>query len=254
MSPEQARGLPLDYRTDLWSLAAVSYEMLTGEAPFAAPNVLATLRRLELGEFEPPSALLAVPAPELDQVFARALAPHVDDRFATGGEFAQALGQAVGRFVERGGEPSPPELGRVLGRGDDTATMGSAVISRPAEGRRGSRTRALLFGIGALGVVSVIALTLATKPPAPASGSRGSLVSLSTDPTGQPSHSSEASSSDVVASRASSAPAASSAAPTRTRPRPAGSAARGPRPTDRSSTTPHTATDPVFGLEVPSAL
>jgi serine/threonine-protein kinase len=92
MSPEQAAGdKSLDARTDIYSLGCVVYEMLTGEPPFNSPTMQAMIaRRLT----EPaPSVRAARPTvpPALDEAIRRALAPVAADRFASVGQFAQAL-------------------------------------------------------------------------------------------------------------------------------------------------------------------
>jgi serine/threonine-protein kinase len=92
MSPEQASGdKGLDVRTDIYSLGAVLYEMLAGEAPFTGATAQALIvKRLT----EPPPGVRSVrpnvPEP-VDQAIRRALAPIAADRFATAAQFAQAL-------------------------------------------------------------------------------------------------------------------------------------------------------------------
>ncbi len=81
MSPEQASGSPVDVRTDLWSLGAVFYEMLTGEIPFKAEHDNAVIYMIINEELMPPSSLdLKIPH-KLDTFIAKMMAKDPAKRF-----------------------------------------------------------------------------------------------------------------------------------------------------------------------------
>jgi predicted Ser/Thr protein kinase len=88
MSPEQAFGAPeeLDHRTDLYSLGAVLYEMLTGRPPFEGGTVLAILRKIEDEDPQPPGISARV-----DAVVMKALAKDRDRRYQSAAEMAEAI-------------------------------------------------------------------------------------------------------------------------------------------------------------------
>jgi serine/threonine-protein kinase len=92
MSPEQAAGdRALDARTDIYSLAAVLYEMLAGDPPFSAPTMQAMIMK-RLTEPAPSARAARANLPEaVDQAIRKALAPVVADRFGTMTQFGQAL-------------------------------------------------------------------------------------------------------------------------------------------------------------------
>jgi serine/threonine protein kinase len=96
MSPEQATGdRQLDARSDVYSLAAVLYEMLAGEPPVTGPNAQAMIAKLIT---ERPTRLRVVreTVPEsVDAAVAKALAKTPADRFPSAGEFASALQAGV---------------------------------------------------------------------------------------------------------------------------------------------------------------
>ena len=94
MSPEQARAEDVDARTDVYSLGCMTFEMLTGQLPFADYGLDAIAHR-ESESIPAPSAVCPDLPVALDDVVARALAPMPDDRFQSTTAFAQALGAAA---------------------------------------------------------------------------------------------------------------------------------------------------------------
>ena len=113
MSPEQLRGKPLDPRTDVYSLALMTYEMLTGKLPFQGRTqqemMIARLRsdpipiRRMRPDFDIPESV--------ERVLNKAMSRSADDRHQTVVEFAEALEQAAGGESEESGL-----LGKLFGR------------------------------------------------------------------------------------------------------------------------------------------
>ena len=101
VSPEQALGeSTLDGRTDLYSLACVSYEMLVGRAPFAGRNERDVVaRRFTTSPMDLRELARAVPASVRTEI-ARALSLDAPRRHGSVGEFADRLGAAAGRGAE----------------------------------------------------------------------------------------------------------------------------------------------------------
>ena len=99
MSPEQIAGAELTFHSDMYSLAAVLYELLTGQRPLRAENLEALLRKITDLEPLPPSEVRAGLPHELDVVILRALKKRPEARYPTWAEFAQALAKIVGRVL-----------------------------------------------------------------------------------------------------------------------------------------------------------
>ncbi len=83
MSPEQAEGLHVDARSDIFSTGLVLYEMLTGARPLEGDSETETLRRVRQARVAPPSTLRADIPPEVDALVLRALAPAPEARHVT---------------------------------------------------------------------------------------------------------------------------------------------------------------------------
>jgi serine/threonine-protein kinase len=112
MSPEQALGLPLDHRSDLFSLGSLLYEMLTGEAPFRASSEAATLARVCSYRPLPARQRRAEIPAELSALVERLLEKEPNARPQDAGEVAARLEELrlpTGATPPQGASEPPPD-------------------------------------------------------------------------------------------------------------------------------------------------
>jgi len=126
MSPEQARGLDLDARTDIWSLGVVIYEMMAGRVPFEGTTT-GDMLGLILGERNaPPLARFAREVPsELERIVTKALMKEREERYQTVKDLGLDL-KSLRRQLEIEAEIErtvPPEL-----RAGTSETTGGAAV------------------------------------------------------------------------------------------------------------------------------
>ena len=172
IAPEQARGNRVDERSDQYSLAAVLYELLTGEPPYGGDNFMAVaMKHIQ----EPvPSVRVSRPdvSPRLDAIISRAMAKRPEDRFPTTEAMMAAL-EAERADTHSGPAPHP------VSSSDVGATQSISVpgpLPRPIQRSRRRFPLPILIGLILVGVAAlVLALIIAGggTDPLTASGSGG---------------------------------------------------------------------------------
>lgn len=104
MAPEQALGGATDGRADLFSLATVLYEMLTGRSPFAEATVAETVMKVVSATPAPPSAVSSDVPPELDAIVLRALSKDLDRRYQSAAALSSELRAVAAKLSIGSGE------------------------------------------------------------------------------------------------------------------------------------------------------
>src|SRR5512145_1078651 len=95
LSPEQARGEPVDSRSDVYSTGCLLYELLTGRPPFVGESPVSVAYQHVREQAAPPSSLDSDLPPEVDAIVMKALAKRVEDRYQS----AAAMRADIERFL-----------------------------------------------------------------------------------------------------------------------------------------------------------
>jgi serine/threonine protein kinase len=176
MSPEQADGLAVDFRSDLFSLGSVLYVMCTGRPPFRAPSPMAVLKRVCEETPRPIREINPELPPWLGELVARLHAKAPGDRFTSAREVADLLARRLAE-LQQDGTPSAPWQSRSA-----ELPAEKPVLAPPGRPRRRWRMAAavllaLLVGLGlseTMGITNVrgtVARLLSPEGrPAPAQG------------------------------------------------------------------------------------
>ncbi len=174
MSPEQIQGLPIDGRSDLFSVGVILYQFLTGERPFTGSSTITMRKVLEENPLPPSRFNVQLPG-AMDAVVRKALEKRADDRYQTADEFAEALQAAIKPASTASTDPTlivPPRPAKGAGSTlagltsvvSDTRPVPVAAEAQATQSAKKSQTPAIAAAAVVVVFAVAAAVWYATRP------------------------------------------------------------------------------------------